>query len=121
MYVYANVRAHVPVCVCMCATHSGGGLVFWHPKGGQVRHEIETFWKNLHLQRGYQLVYSPHVAKSDLWVTSGHMEFYRESMFDQMQVGAPCTRHVRNAHTALSPMHARCGAAYIRKWKASSW
>lgn len=60
--------------------------MFWHPAGAQVRHQIETFWKDLHLQSGYQLVYSPHVAKSDLWVTSGHMEFYKESMFDQMQV-----------------------------------
>ncbi len=51
-----------------------------------IRHQIETFWKDLHLQQGYQLVYSPHVAKIDLWKTSGHFDFYKESMFDQMQV-----------------------------------
>lgn len=42
---------------------SGGGLVFWHPKGARVRHVIETFWKDLHLARDYELVYSPHIAK----------------------------------------------------------
>eukprot|EP00955_Chlamydomonas_euryale_P065014 359137-Chlamydomonas_euryale.AAC.2 len=55
---------------------AGGGLVFWHPKGALVRHQIETFWKDLHLQRGYNLVYSPHIAKLDLWKTSGHYDFY---------------------------------------------
>lgn len=60
--------------------------MFWHPAGAMVRHQIETFWKDLHLRSGYQLVYSPHVAKIDLWKTSGHFDFYRESMFDQMQV-----------------------------------
>ncbi|GFR51964.1 hypothetical protein Agub_g14487 [Astrephomene gubernaculifera] len=51
-----------------------------------VRHLIEGFWKELHLARGYQLVYSPHIAKTDLWRTSGHLDFYRENMYDQMQV-----------------------------------
>uniref|UniRef100_A0A7R9VNR4 threonine--tRNA ligase n=1 Tax=Chlamydomonas euryale TaxID=1486919 RepID=A0A7R9VNR4_9CHLO len=65
---------------------AGGGLVFWHPKGALVRHQIETFWKDLHLQRGYNLVYSPHIAKLDLWKTSGHYDFYGENMYDQMKV-----------------------------------
>ncbi|KAG2446313.1 hypothetical protein HXX76_000901 [Chlamydomonas incerta] len=65
---------------------SGGGLVYWHPPGAMVRHLIETFWKELHLQRGYQLVYSPHIAKADLWKTSGHLDFYRENMYEQMKV-----------------------------------
>jgi threonyl-tRNA synthetase len=60
--------------------------VFWHPKGAIVRHHIETFWKDLHLARGYDLVYSPHIAKVDLWKTSGHFDFYSENMYDQMQV-----------------------------------
>jgi hypothetical protein len=68
-----------------CAA-AGGGLVFWHPNGAMVRHLIETYWKELHLQRGYQLVYSPHIAKVDLWKTSGHWDFYKENMYDQMQV-----------------------------------
>lgn len=65
---------------------AGGGLVFWHPRGARVRHVIENFWKDLHLARGYELVYSPHIAKVDLWKTSGHFDFYAENMFDQMQV-----------------------------------
>jgi len=65
---------------------AGGGLVFWHGNGAMIRHQIESFWKDLHLQQGYNLVYSPHVAKIDLWKTSGHFDFYRESMFDQMQI-----------------------------------
>ncbi|KAI8467930.1 MAG: hypothetical protein J3K34DRAFT_428779 [Monoraphidium minutum] len=65
---------------------AGGGLVFWHPAGAMVRHIIETFWKDLHLARGYQLVYSPHIAKVDLWKTSGHFDFYAENMYDQMVV-----------------------------------
>ncbi|KAI7835328.1 hypothetical protein COHA_010768 [Chlorella ohadii] len=66
----------------------GGGLVFWHPKGAMVRHLIEDFWKDIHLQHGYQLLYTPHIAKVDLWKTSGHIDFYRDSMFNQMDVDA---------------------------------
>lgn len=64
----------------------GGGLVFWHPKGAMVRHTLEQFWKEVHLKQGYQLLYTPHIAKVDLWKTSGHFDFYNESMFDQMDV-----------------------------------
>ncbi|CAM6041813.1 unnamed protein product [Sphagnum compactum] len=65
---------------------AGGGLVFWHPKGAMVRHIIEDYWKRIHLARGYELLYTPHVAKLDLWKTSGHFDFYRENMFDQMNI-----------------------------------
>jgi len=65
---------------------TGGGLVYWHPKGAMCRHIIETYWKDLHLNRGYELLYSPHVAKLDLWKTSGHFDFYNENMFQAMQV-----------------------------------
>lgn len=65
---------------------AGGGLVFWHPKGAIVRHLIEDFWKRIHMGRGYQLLYTPHVAKVDLWKTSGHFDFYKENMFDQMKI-----------------------------------
>ena len=64
----------------------GGGLVFWHPKGAMVRHTLEQFWKELHLKQGYSLLYTPHIAKVDLWKTSGHFDFYQDSMFDQMQI-----------------------------------
>ncbi|KAM7498407.1 hypothetical protein LguiA_022821 [Lonicera macranthoides] len=65
---------------------AGGGLVFWHPKGAIVRHIIEDTWKNIHIQRGYDLLYTPHVAKADLWKISGHLDFYRENMYDQMNI-----------------------------------
>lgn len=65
---------------------AGGGLVFWHPKGGRMRNIIENYWKEIHVENGYDLVYSPHVADVDLWKTSGHYDFYAESMFDTMNV-----------------------------------
>jgi threonyl-tRNA synthetase len=65
---------------------AGGGLVFWHPKGAIVRHIIEDSWKKIHLQRGYEFLYTPHVAKAELWKISGHIDFYRENMYDQMDV-----------------------------------
>ncbi|MCD6245492.1 threonine--tRNA ligase [candidate division WOR-3 bacterium] len=60
---------------------AGPGLIFWHPNGAIMRETIERFWKDEHLKRGYQLVMIPHIAKSDLWHTSGHYEFYRENMY----------------------------------------
>lgn len=65
---------------------AGGGLVFWHPKGSIVRHTIEDFWKKSHIEHGYDLLYTPHVAKADLWKISGHLDFYRENMYDQMNI-----------------------------------
>ncbi|KAH9745143.1 threonine--tRNA ligase 2 [Citrus sinensis] len=65
---------------------AGGGLVFWHPKGSIVRHIIEDFWKKSHIEHGYDLLYTPHVAKADLWKISGHLDFYRENMYDQMNI-----------------------------------
>ncbi len=59
----------------------GAGLVLWHPKGSTIRHEIEKFWYEEHLKNGYQLVNTPHIARIDLWNTSGHTEFYKENMF----------------------------------------
>ncbi|MBI4215797.1 MAG: threonine--tRNA ligase [Chloroflexi bacterium] len=65
---------------------AGAGLVFWHPKGALVRHLIETFWKEEHLKRGYQLVYIPHISRAELWQKSGHLEFYKDSMYSPMEV-----------------------------------
>ena len=67
---------------------AGGGLVFWHPKGARMRLIIEDYWRNAHLDSGYELLYTPHLANLDLWKTSGHFDFYRESMFDQMEIEA---------------------------------
>jgi len=64
----------------------GGGLVFWHPKGAMMRNIIENFWKDIHLERGYDLLYTPHVGKLDLWQTSGHADFYGENMYRPIDV-----------------------------------
>ncbi|MGH7229666.1 MAG: threonine--tRNA ligase [Nitrospiraceae bacterium] len=66
----------------------GPGLVLWHPKGALIRLVIENFWREQHLQQGYELVYSPHVARLDLWKTSGHVDYYREYMFTPMKLEA---------------------------------
>lgn len=60
---------------------AGGGLVFWHPKGAIVREQMEQYLKNEYRKRGYQMVYTPHIAKADLWKTSGHLTYYRDNMF----------------------------------------
>lgn len=66
----------------------GPGLVLWHPKGALIRLLIENFWREQHLKNGYDLVYSPHVARLDLWKTSGHVEYYRDNMFTPMKLEA---------------------------------
>ncbi len=64
----------------------GPGLVYWHPKGGRIRTAIEDFWREEHYRAGYDLVYSPHIGKSTLWSTSGHLDFYAENMYAPMDV-----------------------------------
>ena len=70
------------------STHqeAGPGLVYWHPKGARIRHEIENFWKEEHFKNGYDIVYTPHVGKSWLWETSGHLDFYKDGMFPEMKI-----------------------------------
>ena len=65
---------------------AGAGLVFWHPRGARMRLLIEDFWRGAHFDAGYELLYTPHVADISLWKTSGHLDFYAESMFGPMQV-----------------------------------
>ena len=60
---------------------AGAGLIYWHPKGAVLRRVIEDFWKDTHVERGYDLVTIPHIAHSSLWRTSGHYDFYRENMY----------------------------------------
>jgi threonyl-tRNA synthetase len=68
------------------AEEVGPGLVMWLPKGGRLRSIIEDQWRKMHFEAGYDLVYSPHIAKADLWKVSGHWNFYREGMFSPMSV-----------------------------------
>jgi threonyl-tRNA synthetase len=65
---------------------AGPGLVFWHPKGALVRKLIEDHWRNEHLASGYDLLFTPHIAKRELWNTSGHLDFFKEGMFPPMEV-----------------------------------
>ena len=65
---------------------AGAGLVYWHPKGAMIRKVIEDFWREEHLRRGYQLVYSPHIARRDLWEISGHWGWYRENMYSPIDI-----------------------------------
>jgi threonyl-tRNA synthetase len=63
---------------------AGGGLVFWHPRGARIRRVMEDYWRETHSRGGYELLYTPHIALETLWHTSGHTDFYRESMYDPM-------------------------------------
>ena len=70
------------------STHEqiGPGLICWHPKGALIRQIIEDFWRTEHSQRGYDIVYTPHIAKLDLWKISGHWEFYQDYLFSPMEI-----------------------------------
>jgi len=65
---------------------AGPGLVCWHPKGGTIRWLIEDFWREEHIRRGYDIIYTPHIAKLNLWKTSGHWQFYRDYLYSPMEV-----------------------------------
>jgi len=65
---------------------AGPGLIFWHPKGGIIRKEMEDWMRDQYLKRGYSLVYTPHVARRQLWQTSGHEGYYAQNMFDVMEL-----------------------------------
>ncbi len=64
----------------------GAGLVIWLPKGAILRKTLEDYWKEEHIKRGYQLVYTPHVGNAKLWQTSGHLDYYRPNMFSPMEI-----------------------------------
>ncbi len=63
---------------------AGPGLVYWHPRGARIRQTIENFWREEHAKNGYEMIYTPHVGKSWLWETSGHLGFYKDSMYPPM-------------------------------------
>ena len=87
----------------------GPGLIVWHPKGGQVRTIIEDYWRAIHYRRGYDIVYSPHIGRAQLWQTSGHLDFYRESMYAAVEVDEQeyflkpmnCPFHIKIYQSAL--------------------
>ncbi len=65
---------------------AGPGLIFFHPKGGTIRHIIEDWMREQYVKRGYSLVYTPHVMRRDLWKTSGHANYYSDNMFTPMEL-----------------------------------
>jgi threonyl-tRNA synthetase len=64
----------------------GAGLIVWHPNGALIRRTIEDFWVQEHYKGGYKILYSPHIAKLNLWQRSGHLDFYRENMYSPMEI-----------------------------------
>ena len=64
----------------------GPGLVLWHPRGALIRNLIETFWRGEHMANGYDLLYTPHIGRANLWETSGHLGFYKDSMYSPMEI-----------------------------------
>jgi len=65
---------------------AGAGLIYWHPNGGRMRVAIEDFWRKEHYRNGYEILYTPHIGKSWLWETSGHLGFYKENMYSPMKI-----------------------------------
>lgn len=64
----------------------GPGLILWQPRGALLRRLLEDYWKDEHYKNGYQLLYTPHIARQDLWKTSGHLDFYGENMYSAMEI-----------------------------------
>ncbi len=64
----------------------GPGLILWQPRGAMLRRLIEDYWKQEHYRHGYELLYTPHIARQDLWKTSGHLDFYGENMYSGMEI-----------------------------------
>ncbi len=90
---------------------AGAGLVFWHPKGTIIKRIIEDYWIKQHLKNGYEIIATPHIARSHLWQTSGHYDFYRDKMF---------TLPVENEEYVLKPMNCP-GHILIYKSKVRSY
>jgi threonyl-tRNA synthetase len=65
---------------------AGPGLIYWHPKGGRFRVELEKWWRDEHYENGYEILFTPHIGKSWLWETSGHLGFYKGNMYSPMKI-----------------------------------
>ena len=93
------------------STHeeTGPGLIIWHPKGSRIRNIIEDFWREEHYARDYDLVHTPHIGRSTLWETSGHLEYFKENMYTPMDMDGQdyylkpmnCPFHIMYYKTAL--------------------
>ena len=90
----------------------GPGLAHWLPRGARVRVAIEEYWRRRHYESGYEIVYTPHVGKSNLWETSGHLGFYKEGMFPVMHVqeGEGADAYIQDYYVKPMncPFHIQC-------------
>jgi len=111
---------------------AGAGLSFWFPKGDVLRDEIIAYWKHLHRRNGYQTVTTPHISQADLWVTSGHMEYYRDDMYVFEQDGRDyvvkpmnCPGHIliykrqKRSFRSLPVRYAELGTVYRAELKGA--
>ncbi|HUV38480.1 MAG TPA: threonine--tRNA ligase, partial [Planctomycetota bacterium] len=97
----------------------GQGLILWHPKLGMVRHLIESFWRDEHLKRGYEIVYTPHIASERIYRTSGHLEKYADMMYSPMDIdGTPYYVKPMNcpAHIAMYGVRPRSYRELPLRW-----
>jgi threonyl-tRNA synthetase len=91
----------------------GGGLVLWHPRGAFVRWKIEDFWRKAHFAAGYELVTSPHIGRTGLWETSGHMGFYRGYMYPPVELEGQ-TYMIKPMNC---PFHITIFKSRVRSWR----
>ncbi len=107
---------------------AGAGLAYWHPHGALIRRIIERFWEEEHLKRGYELLYTPHIARAGLWRASGHFDYYKENMYilkvdDEDYVLKPmnCVGHIlvyksrKRSYRELPIKYAEMGTVYRRE------
>ncbi|MGB4268719.1 MAG: threonine--tRNA ligase [Spirochaetota bacterium] len=88
---------------------AGGGLIYWHPKGGRLRAILEQWWREEHFKNGYEILYTPHIGRATLWETSGHLDFYKENMYSPMDIDGNdyyikpmnCPFHIKIYQTSL--------------------
>jgi len=91
----------------------GAGLILWHPKGAMIRVLVEDFSRNAHLENGYEWVFSPHIGRAHLWQTSGHLDFYKESMYSPMDIeGEPYYAKPMNC-----PFHIEIFKSHLRSYR----
>jgi threonyl-tRNA synthetase len=91
----------------------GAGLILWHPKGAMIRVLVEDFSRNAHLENGYEWVFSPHIGRAQLWETSGHLDFYKESMYSPMDIeGEPYYAKPMNC-----PFHIEIFKSHLRSYR----
>jgi threonyl-tRNA synthetase len=82
----------------------GAGLPFWLPKAAFVREQIEQFWREEHRKRDYRIVFTPHIGKTDLWETSGHLQYFKDQMYEGIRLISDFwARVVRHLNRAAAP------------------